>query len=634
MSTLAHLSALVLQHLVWASLQALLLTATIAVLLRLRPNLPAAVRSVLWWLVGLQVLLGLGASVPVRVPLSMFPVVAVRAPATAAVTPAAHVLVTTNGATTKAHAATPADADTPAPVAKALTAGDLATALASLWLLGVLVQLAMLALDTRRTRALCRDVRTGASPVQQAALERLTGRMGLRQLPRLCVSEAIDSPQVLGARHPVVLMPAHLNGTEWHLALAHELAHLRRGDLWLAWVPTLARLLFFFHPAVRHATREYGLHREAACDALALQHTGLPPHAYAQLLLRLGVQRTPQAGLAGASPTFRTLHRRLTMLQQNLHTPAPRLRAWLWLAAIAAIGVMPYRLVAAPDAPSSAAGPAASAHPASIAVQDAQALPAPPPPPPAPPAMPPAPPAPPPPPVDLGARTIRHMDIDTHSGARIGVGLFTDGTLTVQGGDGDLQAVARQVRASGKPLLWYRKGDKTYVSHDPALIRAARKAYAPVIALARQRGHLAGHEGELAGRQGDLAAQEGALAARRAALAQVRAEIAGQRAHLASLDLSARDTKAKARQAERRALVRQEAEMQRRETQLKKDEADRHIALARQRKALEAQRAQIEAQRKQLVQREAAVREQARKTLRSLLDNAIRTGRAQPVTAD
>ena len=40
------------------------------------------------------------------------------------------------------------------------------------------------------------------------------------------------------------------------MALAHELAHLKRRDLWLAGVPMLTQTLFFFHPLAWLAIRE------------------------------------------------------------------------------------------------------------------------------------------------------------------------------------------------------------------------------------------------------------------------------------------------------------------------------------------------------------------------------------------
>ncbi len=135
---------------------------------------------------------------------------------------------------------------------------------------------------------------------------RATGaRTGAASLARSCVSPpAIESPQVTGLWRTTVLLPAdqRLTPEESAMALAHELAHLRRGDLWLVWVPAIAQRLFFFYPLVGWAMREYALSREAACDAQVLQQTGTMPQAYGRLLLRLGIAHPMHSGLAGASP--------------------------------------------------------------------------------------------------------------------------------------------------------------------------------------------------------------------------------------------------------------------------------------------------------------------------------------------
>jgi len=75
------------------------------------------------------------------------------------------------------------------------------------------------------------------------------------------------------------------------MALAHEMAHVARGDLWLGLVPSLARRVFFFHPAAWIAEREYAIAREAACDDAVLGHRGADAFAYGRLLLRLATPR-------------------------------------------------------------------------------------------------------------------------------------------------------------------------------------------------------------------------------------------------------------------------------------------------------------------------------------------------------
>ena len=95
----------------------------------------------------------------------------------------------------------------------------------------------------------------------QALCAQRARALGLRRCPPLFVCADIASPQVNGLRQPVVLLPAvhAMTPAESAMAIAHELAHLRRGDLWLGWLPAIAGRLFFFHPLVRWAMREYAL---------------------------------------------------------------------------------------------------------------------------------------------------------------------------------------------------------------------------------------------------------------------------------------------------------------------------------------------------------------------------------------
>lgn len=314
-------------------------------LCRLLPRLPATIRCALWWLIAAQLLMGLAWPAPVRLPLLQpAPVTAVveRTPTSllrastvasrATANPAERVTVAT-------HPSTASAAATPLPWREILTA---------LWLAGLVAQLAVTARQWQRARRRRDTSRPLRDPQLQALCSRQAQQLGLRTCPDLRVCDAIESPQITGCRHPVVLWPARhaLAPDECAMALAHELAHLRRGDLWLVWAPVIARWLFFFHPLVHLAVREYGLNREAACDGQALRLQRARPGSYGQLLLRLGVETPMPAGLAGvASPSFRHLQRRLVMLEQAVNLP----RVWDWLPVLvmALAFVVPYRAVAA-----------------------------------------------------------------------------------------------------------------------------------------------------------------------------------------------------------------------------------------------------------------------------------------------
>lgn len=637
MDTLTRVAGEMVQRLAWSSLQACLLIAAVALLLHLAPRLPAAMRSALWWLVGLQLLLGLAWNRPLALPL-------LAPPASEA----------------------PAVVSTPAPLPRTLESMSSQTVLVvapsrpaargagsvpawpwlvlAAWLAGLAWQLPRLGRQWRQARAL----HATAEPLADASLrehcQRQARALGLRCCPELRQCAAIASPQVGGWWRPVILLPAQqaLDGAEWEMAVAHELAHLARRDLWLGLVPALAQRLFFFHPAVRWAMREYALHREAACDARVMRDHPMAVQAYGRLLLRLGVSHPLHAGLAGASPTFDNLKRRLLMLQQSVNESNPRARGWLLVALVAVAGVLPYRVTASDGsskvqaaAPTASAAQAASAAPATRAAPAAEPLPAarapaarpatgyvPPPPPPAPPAphAPPPPPPPPPPHAQLGFHAAHsHVSIDRD--ARDGLALFDGDDAIFNGNDRDLEQ-ARRLHRDGQPMLWFRQGDKAYLVRDPATIRSARAIYQPVSDTARAQGELAGRQGALAGQQAGLAAGEAAFAREQAQLAGEQAELAGQAAQ-AGADP---DVAMQVREARQRALEQQQAKIEARRAASEK-------ATAAQRQALEAKQAELERQQQALAQRQQQVGRQAEQQMRQLLDQALRSGKAQAVDA-
>ena len=69
MGALNHFSDILLTRLVWTSIQAGLLIGAVYLAGRLWPRLSAAMRCMLWWLVGAQLLLGLLWHAPLELPL-------------------------------------------------------------------------------------------------------------------------------------------------------------------------------------------------------------------------------------------------------------------------------------------------------------------------------------------------------------------------------------------------------------------------------------------------------------------------------------------------------------------------------------------------------------------------------------
>lgn len=593
------------------SVQTVVLTALVWVLCRCVRRLPAATQCGLWWLVALQAVVGLVWSAPLQLP----------------VLPA---LDTTVDVVQQAAAAQPQATAAPLIVMQPLpleSGWSWLHVVMALWLAGVLVMALRTAAAWRASRALLRTARPSDDRRLDAALQLAAEAHGLRRAPRLMLSAAIDSPQLVGPWRPVLLLPARglprMGDDDLDMALTHELVHLQRHDLWLGLVPALAQHLFFFHPLVHLAAREYAIAREAAVDAAVVAGNRHCRQHYGRLLLQLGVSPRPGAGLASASPTYLSLKRRLLMLQNT--SSFPRLGAGLIVAAVALVGVLPMRLVAMPAPPSPPSPPPVPAAPAVPAVPSppavpkgdhsvvhtvirakgtAPALPAPPPP--AAPAAPKAPPAPPAPPVSTHG--VIHLSQSPSSNGYV---LLKDEHSVMNGSMADLEQARRLDDGNGVLLLLRRDG-RAYVVRDAGVLSRFEQAFAETTRLGEQQGRLGERQGRLGERQGEIGGRMGDIGARIGELAARQAELA----------LAAHGGDA--------TTSREQAEAARREAEKLRAQIDTP-AMREEMRELARRQAELGRQQAELGRQQAAASVRAQREAERLIQQAIRDGLAQPV---
>lgn len=337
-----------------------LLILAVWLVMRCLPRLPASLRSALWWLTCVKLLLGLAWVAPVRVPVLASPPIVAQAPVSDSAGFTSNLLTTLVSHAKPYGQAAPIARDnvvSAAPAPAVARPSLLACGLLA-WLVGVLACCVVMARQLRFVRRIVRQ----ATPIAEADLisqaREVANSLGLRRLPRLLRVNADTCPFVVGILRPALVFgDAHLAGlsdAEKRALLAHELGHLKRRDLWQAPVPVLARMLFWFFPPAWLACREYHLASEAACDALAVQVTQTPPDVYGRLLLQLGT-RPAQSGLGvalGVSPHFDTLKRRIVMLQTSAPVSRRRLLAGFTLLALGGLATLvPWKLVSAAPKP-------------------------------------------------------------------------------------------------------------------------------------------------------------------------------------------------------------------------------------------------------------------------------------------
>jgi WD40 repeat protein/beta-lactamase regulating signal transducer with metallopeptidase domain len=166
----------------------------------------------------------------------------------------------------------PARADvvrTPAPTALSIQAF-----LMIVWASCAVIMLARFIGAMLRTRRLIRQAVPLCSEWLPIDLESLRRAVGLRTIVRWAVNDRLDTPAVGGLLRPSVIIPPDLNESltpnQLTWVLLHELAHVRRGDLWVVVFQRVAQAVFFFNPAVHLANWIIDELREYACDDAAL----------------------------------------------------------------------------------------------------------------------------------------------------------------------------------------------------------------------------------------------------------------------------------------------------------------------------------------------------------------------------
>ncbi len=225
--------------------------------------------------------------------------------------------------------------------------------LVAVWLAGVLALSLIHLGGLRRVRQLRRAARP-AGEVWQAALVRLCRRMGIARPVELLESAALAVPAVAGWLRPVLLLPAStltgLSPQQVEALIAHELAHVRRGDLMINLLQAAIETLLFYHPAAWWVSRVVREERESCCDDLAVAACG-DRLLYARALANLEGLRA--AGMP--APAFGTLGADggaggslLGRIRRLVAPQAPPRRANAWLAGLLGLAVCAVAAVALP----------------------------------------------------------------------------------------------------------------------------------------------------------------------------------------------------------------------------------------------------------------------------------------------
>jgi bla regulator protein blaR1 len=192
---------------------------------------------------------------------------------------------------------------------------DAAHVLLAVWLIGMCAMAAWFAIRqyrfVRSLGLLTRDDSTAATT------------------PLLRAANASTGPLVLGLLRSRIVIPADFyarySDAEQRLVIAHELAHVRGGDLYANAFATLTQIVFWFNPILHWAASRMRFDQELACDARVLRAS----HDFADQAKTYAAAVLKTALPKHASPLACHWHSRHPLNERILNMTAPKPRAAL-----------------------------------------------------------------------------------------------------------------------------------------------------------------------------------------------------------------------------------------------------------------------------------------------------------------
>jgi bla regulator protein BlaR1 len=155
-------------------------------------------------------------------------------------------------------------------------------------------------------------------------------------------SASVAEPMLVGAVRPRVVLPADFDVRytmeERALVLAHERAHLRRGDALANALASGCLCLAWFNPLMYWAVAQFRFDQELACDASVLAATGAARRRYADALLKAQIA-ADSVRFVPAGCSWQSSHRlkqRIAVLKRP--TPSYMRRTFGVLLALSFIG--------------------------------------------------------------------------------------------------------------------------------------------------------------------------------------------------------------------------------------------------------------------------------------------------------
>lgn len=160
-------------------------------------------------------------------------------------------------------------------------------------------------------------------------LDQCCQQLGIKRQTELRLSGKLQSPAVCGFVRPVILMPTCLLETlstdKLRAVLIHELAHIKRGDLWVNCLQTFLQIIYFYNPLVWLANAVIRRIREQAVDEMVLVALAAGAKDYSNTLIDIAEMSFFKTSLSlrliGVVESKKALRRRIRHI---LNRPIPK----------------------------------------------------------------------------------------------------------------------------------------------------------------------------------------------------------------------------------------------------------------------------------------------------------------------
>jgi len=183
----------------------------------------------------------------------------------------------------------------------------------------------------RRIRFVRRLI-TQSTPAKNNLLKMLNqcrDELGISRSIQLRLSTGTPSPAACGLFRPIILMPASLpdklSPERLRAVLIHELAHIKRGDLWINTAQTLLQVIYFYNPLLWLANAVVRRVREQAVDEMVLVTLGREAKGYSNTLIDIAEMAFAKPNLSlrliGVVESRRALQGRI---KHMINRPVPK----------------------------------------------------------------------------------------------------------------------------------------------------------------------------------------------------------------------------------------------------------------------------------------------------------------------